>query len=224
MRACYIFGAGELLSMPKIPDGAFVIAADGGLAHLYKNRVKPDVLLGDFDSLDLSEICGSAKRCNFADCKELKEFLSGTEILTYPCEKDDTDMRLSYKVGLSNGCDEFHIYGGSGGREDHTFANYCLLLEAKNDGNRAFLYGNHYKITVVKNEKINLFGKVGKTVSAFAFGSSAEGVSIKGLKYEAENLSLSAYSSLCVSNSYTESGFGEISVENGALIVMEEDE
>ena len=221
MRACYIFGAGEVYSAPTIPSDSLVIAADGGLAHLYKIGVKPDVLIGDFDSLDLSEICGD-KKCGFEDCEALRDFLSDSEILRYPIEKDDTDMRLSYKIGVSRGCDEFHIYGGSGGREDHTFANYCLLLEAKNDRKRAFLYNQSGRVFIVKNEKISIRGKSGKTVSVFAFGSDAEGVSIKGLKYEAMNVNLPAQSSLCVSNSYTESGFGEISVKNGALIVLEE--
>ena len=72
---------------------------------------------------------------------------------------------------------------------------------------------------IVKNEKISVHGKSGATVSVFAFGGFASGVNVKGLKYEAKNVTLDPAASLGVSNSFTESGEGEISVESGALLV-----
>lgn len=72
--------------------------------------------------------------------------------------KDETDLCLAYRIGASKGYTDFDIYGGVGGREAHTFANYCLLLEAKNDKNDVALIGNGVKTFVVKNEKKQIFG------------------------------------------------------------------
>ena len=203
MRRCVIVGAGEIFGDIEVRDGDLVIAADGGYAHLERASIVPDVLIGDFDSIDAVPS------------------LSSVEIVRHPVQKDETDMYLAYKLGVSKGCDEFYIYGGVGGREDHTFANYCLLLDAINDKNRVYLIGDTRKIFVIKNEKIELDLPKNKTVSVFAFGSDASGVTIKGLKYEAENITLKASFPLGVSNSTQyDATRAEISVKDGTLLIM----
>ena len=203
MRRCVIVGAGEIFGDIEVRDGDLVIAADGGYAHLERASIVPDVLIGDFDSIDVMPS------------------LSSVEIVRHPVQKDETDMYLAYKLGVSKGCDEFYIYGGVGGREDHTFANYCLLLDAINEGKRIFLMGVDRKIFVIKNEKIELDSSAGKTLSVFAFGADAHGVTLRGVKYEAENITLRQAFPLGVSNSVKNTDTrAEISVGDGALLVM----
>ncbi len=204
MKRCIIVGAGEIYSHISVSSGDLVIAADGGYGYLERALIKPDILVGDFDSID--------------KIPELKD----VEIIKHPVEKDETDMFLAYKAGVSRGCDEFYIYGGVGGREDHTFANYCLLLKAKNENRQAFLMGNCAKVFVIKNERIKLKSDSGKGVSVFAFGADAFGVCIKGLKYNAENISLKCDYPMGVSNSFTDIEEAEISVKNGALLIIQE--
>ena len=203
MRRCVIVGAGEIFGDIEVRDGDLVIAADGGYAHLERASIVPDVLIGDFDSIDVMPS------------------LSSVEIVRHPVQKDETDMYLAYKLGVSKGCDEFYIYGGVGGREDHTFANYCLLLDAINEKKRIYLMGNGRKIFVIKNEKITLESTAGKTLSVFAFGADAHGVCLRGVNYEAEGITLSQVFPLGVSNSIKEDGTrAQISVDNGALLIM----
>ena len=199
---CYLVGAGDFFGNISAAQGDFIIAADGGYESLLARGVLPDLLLGDFDSI--------------------KEMPSGIETVRYPVEKDETDMFLAYKIGVSLGYKKFRIYGGVGGREDHTFANYSLLLQAKRDENDAVLIGNGVEIKVIENEKTEIFGASGKCVSVFAIASDAEGVNIKGLKYEAENITLGCAFPLGVSNSFTDAGRGEISVARGALLIFTE--
>ena len=264
MKKCYIVGAGEFYGSIHPCEDDMVIAADGGVMHLLSLGIIPDVIVGDFDSLeeslengdssakDLYRVKNSAEKrgddasseavggkTDFAEgllgevtlrvknCKddgrEVSSFTMGgksVEIHRHPVMKDETDMYLAYEIGARKGYCSFELYGGVGGREDHTFANYCLLLKAKNDKNDMILVGNDTKIFVVKNEKIKIFGSAGATVSIFAFGERAEGVSIRGLKYEAENITLDLSIPLGVSNSFLESGEGEITVENGAALVV----
>ena len=50
---CYIIAAGEHYSAPSEPDyGDMVIAADGGYDYLCGFNIKPDLIIGDFDSLE----------------------------------------------------------------------------------------------------------------------------------------------------------------------------
>ena len=73
-----------------------------------------------------------------------------------------------------------------------------------------------------KNEKVKIFGDAGKTVSVFAIGGDAKGVTLRGLKYEAEGINLSCSFPLGVSNSFINQGISEISVEDGALLIYRE--
>ena len=204
MGKCVIIGAGELFGDVKLDTGDYLIAADGGLDHIKSLGLTPDVIIGDFDSV--------------SDAREMPE---GIEVIRHPVEKDETDSYLAYRLGYERGFREFHIFGGTGGREDHTFANYCLLLKAKNEGCNAFLYGKDQISTVIKNEKMRIFGNPGASFSVFALGVIASGVTVKGAKYEAEKVTLTPDFPLGVSNSFTDSGYADIEAECGALLIMQ---
>ena len=202
MGICYIVGAGELSEELRVNEGDLVIAADGGFDHLKRMKIKPDVLIGDFDSIS--------------------ELPCGIEAVRYPVEKDETDAFLAYKLGAERGYREFVVLGGTGGRIDHTLANYSLMFYAKSENRSLTVIGSGTKAYAAVNEKKILIGKKGKGVSIFAFGGSASSVSIKGLKYEAEGITLKPEFPLGVSNSHTEVGEACVSVGDGALLIIEE--
>ena len=122
---------------------------------------------------------------------------------------------------MRRGYTSFAIYGGVGGRADHTFANYCLLAQITKDGHTATLYDNKYEVTAIRNNATRVLSAPGKTVSVFAFGGAAKGVTIKGLYYELYDGTLLPEMPLGVSN-HTLKGEGEISVQDGTLLIMRE--
>ncbi len=201
MKTCYIVGAGdfELCFTPGCDD--LVIAADGGYSSLRKKGIRCDLLVGDMDSIS--------------------EVASGVELIKFPVEKDETDMYLSYLEGLRRGYEMFEIYGGTGGRSDHTFANYCLLLSIKNNGGNAALYSDTEVAYVLKNERVRVSGIPQKKLSVFAIGGAAVGVNIKGLYYELSDGTLTPDFPLGVSNSFV-TDTAEIEVKNGAVLVIQE--
>ena len=200
---CYIVGAGDFCERltPRAYDT--VIAADGGYDALVRIGVRPDLLIGDLDSLGYVP--------------------KDVEILRYPVEKDETDTALAYLVGYERGYRNFEVFGGTGGRIDHTIANYCLLLRAKLNGAEMTLTGDGTRARVIMGgESLTLHGKEGASVSLFAFGGEAEGVTIEGLKYTVQGVTISPEIPLGVSNSHTAKGEGRISLLGGALLVIEE--
>ena len=109
-RICVVFGAGEYYTRPySLPEHAFVVAADGGYAHARELGVHVDVVVGDFDSTE--------------DLATESTSDPGMRTLRLPPEKDDPDMLSALKVGWRHGSREFHIYGGLGGRVDHTISD-----------------------------------------------------------------------------------------------------
>jgi len=197
---CYIVGAGHFENVKINPSsGDYIIAADKGFSYLKEIMIKPDIVIGDFDSLDTIP--------------------NNENIVQYPIEKDETDMMLAIKAGLDLGYKTFLIYGGLGGRLDHTFANIQILIYLSIKGARGYLLDGDRIVTAITNEHL-LFNTERKgIISVFSAGDIARGVSLKGLKYRLENAVLTKDMPLGVSNEFIESE-SCISVEEGTLIVM----
>ncbi len=199
MAQCVIFGAAEFDTLLKpIQQEDLIIAADGGLRHFEGAARQPDVILGDFDSLGYVP--------------------QGAQV--FPVEKDDTDVMLAVRHGLSRGFREFLIYGGMDGpRVDHTMANFQTLAFLRTRDARAFLVGKTHMATVISNETIAFSDDYKGILSAFCLGRDAAGVTIRGLKYSLENGTLTADFPLGVSNHF-EGEKAEITVKNGSLLLI----
>ena len=127
--ACFIIGAGPFYGLPVAPGPEdVVLAADGGYRHCQTAGITPDLLLGDFDSLE-------------------SERPDNIPTHTFPVEKDDTDTMLAIRYGLEQGYQTFHLYGGTGGRMDHTLANLQALGFLARHGARGYLYEEHMVFT-----------------------------------------------------------------------------
>ncbi len=198
-KVCYLFGAGDFFGInQEISSDDTVIAVDGGYRVLEKLGITPDYIVGDFDSLGVVP--------------------AGGNVTVLPSEKDVTDMFTAINLGAEKGCVFFHIYGGTGGRLDHTIANIQLLKYFAERGITLFIHGDGFVLTAVRNGRITLTGETGSYVSVFSLSDVSEGVCLKGLKYELENHTLTSSFPLGVSNEFT-GQTAEISVQNGVLAV-----
>ena len=199
MGTCVVFCAAGFDGLVKeLNKDDYILAADGGLSHVERLGLKPDCILGDFDSLGYEP--------------------TGSDV--FPVEKDDTDAMLAVKRGLSLGYREFLLYGSlDGPRLDHTVANFSALQYLADRGATGYLVGKDYLVTVVKDGAIRFDENAKGIISVFCMGADAKGVTIRGLHYELENGVLSAGFPLGVSNHFVGKR-AEISVENGSLLVM----
>lgn len=201
MRKCIIIGAGTFYGhMPEIAEGDYIIAADGGYRYCKKCGINPDLVVGDFDSLEKKP----------EDCP--------LELL--PVEKDDTDTLAAIRFGLKEKYEEFHIIAGTGGKRiDHTIANMQCLTSLSNKGKTGFLYDEKSIITAITDSTIVFPEDAEGTVSIFAAGDTAKGVTERGLKYSLDNADLTNDFPIGVSNSFKGTR-SEISVRNGTLYVV----
>lgn len=201
MRRCFIFAAGSFYGLRERPaPGDLTVAADAGYRICLEERIRPDLLIGDFDSME--------PPADFAHVRRL------------PVEKDDTDALAALRAGLEEGCDTFYIYGGTGGKRlDHTLANLQSLLFLRRRGARGYLYDDDFVWTVIENEALT----VKRTVewglfSAFCLGDRAEGVDEEGFQYPLRDALLTPDFPLGVSNHILEPA-ARIAVRKGALAV-----
>lgn len=202
MGICYLVGAGDFNENIELYEDDLLIAVDGGFDALMKAGYVPDVLVGDLDSVKI-------------------QIPESVKVIKYNKEKDETDMFLAYRIGARCEYTDFVILGGTGGRLDHTYANLSILLYAKDRGHNITMIDEKSMIICIKNESVRLTGNHGAYLSVFAIGGNASGVSIKGAKYEVENVDLSPAFPLGVSNEFTNTE-ALISVEEGALLIIAE--
>jgi thiamine pyrophosphokinase len=204
MNRCIVVGAGEFDTPIRKPKtGDLVIAADGGLIYLTQSGIKADIVIGDFDSLK-----GRPDHPN---------------VLELPKEKDDTDLFFALKYGLKCGYKEFHIYGGTGGRADHTLANLQSLMYLTKQGAQGFLYGGGYVYTCIENAQMTFDDTCNGNISVFAWGGDAKGVTLEGLYYPLLDAHLTPDFPLGVSNSFTGTK-SKITVKEGVLLIVYPDE
>ncbi len=208
---CIIIGAGDLTvgSFPYNPEEDYVIAADGGLMYCGVLEVEPDLILGDFDSLD--EEYAAAVESIKESCPD--------RVITLPVVKDDTDMLAAVKHGLKLGYRSFRLYGASGGRLEHTIANIQVLKYIKEQGGTGYIMDGSGMILMAQNEAIRFRDTMDGYINIFAYGDSAKGVSVKGLKYELEDALLTNGMPLGVSNEFVGKE-SEIAVADGTLLII----
>lgn len=207
MNVCYIVGAGEFTPRGFAPmEGDLVIAADGGYRALSKHGFKPDLLMGDLDSL------GDAP------------LPPGLPVERFPVKKNDTDTGLALERGAEMGYRAFALYGCAGGRTDHLLANLQALCHYSRKGMRMQLAAPDYDAYAVTNGTLTLpLRPEGAYVSVFCDGERAEGVTLRGLTYPLTDHTLVRGEPLGqgVSNQIERSDTAaQISVQNGTLLVI----
>lgn len=199
MAVCYIFAALETKTLPYIPTKQdYVIAADKGLDNLKKIGIKPDVIIGDFDSLGFVP--------------------SGENIKRLPVEKDDTDVGFAVNYAFELGYKEFVIYGAIGGLLDHTVANLQLSAYISSKGGKSVFVGENVFVTSITNDTLKISNGKGR-LSVFALSDKAEGVFLSGLKYPLENAVIENTFPIGVSNEFTDKS-AKITVKNGTLLIV----
>lgn len=182
-KICYLVGAGIFDSTAFAPEQAdYIIAADGGYLALEKLGIVPDLLVGDFDSIGSVPV--------------------HSNIIRHPVVKDETDMMLAVRQGLELGYRLFYLFGGTGGRLDHTLANIQLLTYLAGQGARGYLAGDGRLMTVVRDGTYHFENGHSGILSAFCLSDRAEDVTIRGLKYPLSNAVLTNDNPLGISNEF----------------------
>ncbi|MBQ8081802.1 MAG: thiamine diphosphokinase [Clostridia bacterium] len=178
--------------------GDMVLCADGGWRIAQAYGLAPDLVIGDFDSSARPE---------------------GMETIVHPIRKDDTDAMLCARYGLENGCADFLLLGGFGGRLDHTLANLQTLAYLKAHGARDARMRDGLREAVVLREEVIALPRRPGHLSLFAMGDRCECVSVSGAEYDLQDGALTNCFPLGVSNAFREDVV-RLSVRRGLLLVL----
>ncbi|MFC1996877.1 thiamine diphosphokinase [Chloroflexota bacterium] len=211
MNRITIFANGNIPSASiYLPPNQIILAADGGARHCLKLGIKPQVVIGDFDSL-LDEEIAALEADNIT-------------LIRYPKDKDNTDLELAIDYAARElDARQITLYGLLGGRWDMTFANMLLLASPRYAGIKfQVIDGNTTAYILRGGETLDIQGQPGTTVSVIPLDSPAIGVTYQGLQWPLENTTLYFSNPRGVSNSMTTTQ-AKISLQQGILLVLKID-
>lgn len=204
-KVCALVGAGDFNANQFLviqEAGAFdyVIAVDGGYESLQDAGVKPDMVLGDFDSLGYVP--------------------KGIRTSRFSEHKDKSDMELAFERAKSQRYDTVYAFGALGGRLDHTLANIQVGARFSELGLSVFMVGDQSVLVYVTGpDAFEAEAREEGTVSVFALSDVCEGVFERGMEWDLDDVELTNRTSEGLSNELK----GEpvmIGVEKGTIVIF----
>jgi thiamine pyrophosphokinase len=192
-----------------------VIAADGGWEKAATLRLKPDLLVGDADSLTPERYAAALAT-------------PGLEVERAQVAKDESDTELALLAALRRGASEIVILGALGGRRfDHALANIGLLALPDPAAATMELLDATTRVRLLRapapgggEAALELRGAEGDLVSLLPLGATAEGVTTRGLAYPLAGEELHPGPARGLSNVRT-SATAIVSLRRGSLVVVE---
>ena len=188
----------------NIDSNSFIIAADCGYIKLQKADIKPDLIIGDFDSARRPDI----------DC----------EIITFPVEKAYSDTFNCVVEAIDRGYNTIDIFFAIGGnRFDHTYSNLLILEYCRQRNVNCRLIDDNNRLSLIIGKRT--IKKEYRYFSLFAYLCDCHGVTIEGAYYDQsfynlDSMDMMAYDNFAQSNRIVGTEC-TICVEDGVLLLVE---
>ena len=180
----------ELLSI--LPGaGVRCIAADSGLDHARALGLRPELVVGDLDSVSPAALAEAEAE--------------GIPIERHPADKAQTDLELALVRAVALAPDRILVAGIGGGRLDHFLANVGVLASPRwaavpIDG---WIDGDRIAVVQPGRRRV-LEGALGDLLSLLPINGDAVGVTVTGVRWPLAGDTLPASSSRGVSNVFTQ--------------------
>ena len=196
------------LAWPGWSDGIdLVIGADAGAQTAEQLGRRPDLVVGDFDSIDPAALA--------------RLEAAGIPLEASPAAKDESDAELAVRAALARGADGLIIVGGFGGRLDHLLANVGLLAMPELAGLPVESLDEATRLSLLRGPgRLTLAGRAGDVVSLLPFGPGVDGVTTAGLAWSLADESLPPGPARGLSNIRL-GPVVEVSVRTGLLLIVE---
>ena len=210
-----------------------VFAVDKGLEYADALGLVPELIIGDFDTVDEKlldryekQLTEADKKLAEADNQAAEVDRQSVRIIRHPSHKDQTDTELALYCAKEDNASRVTILGATGSRLDHVLANIGLLLYACRSGMDAAIIDEHNRIRLLASEyavnevTIDKAEQYGSYVSLIPVTPVVSGVTTKGLLYSLDNAVIEQGNGLTVSNEIIEKT-ARIQIESGAVLIIE---
>lgn len=204
MTGCVVFTGGELNNPERLDksiwENAFVIAADSGYNYAVQLGITPDLAMGDFDSLGYIP----------SECRE---------VMTFPKEKDDSDLMLAVREALRRGFKNITIIGALGGRFDHTVSNIQTLGFILRNGAQGKIISEDEEVTLLNPGKYKIKRCESRSLSLFSYSERVTGLTIEGVKYPLQSAEITNDFPIGISNVIIDD-YADLFFESGQILMI----
>jgi thiamine pyrophosphokinase len=183
-----------------------IFCADGGTRHVLALGLTPHVIIGDLDSLppDLATEMEAA----------------GVVIHRHPARKDQTDLELALALAITECPDEILFLTALGGRLDQMLANILLLTRPEYAPARLSLTdGTQWATLLRPHQSIIIAGRPGDTLSLIPLTPTVSRVTLTGVQWPLNRVTLSLGSTWTISNTLAASQ-AEVQIGEGMVLVV----
>lgn len=187
----------------EVEKADFIISADGGMNHLIKINKKPNMVLGDLDSIS----------------EESLDFIEKNNIKTdkYPAIKDATDTELALFYLVEKGFEDITLMGVTGTRQDHSLANIFLLDKMLEKNIKCKIVDDNNTIYII-DDYLQIKQQEKSYISIIPISLDGIDVTLRGFYYLLDNVHIDFGSTHGVSNRIIED-YGRIYIHKGKAIV-----
>lgn len=203
MNTCLIITGGEYSPVPENLSYNYSIACDLGYEHAKTLGITPDLIIGDFDSLQEEQLLDVQ-----------------IPVVRHPSKKDDSDTMLAIKYAIRQGYDHICMICALGGRWDHAFANVQSMTYAAKHGVTCEIIAKDDTLRTFFGGEIRLKRRERYAFSLFALTDTCEHICITGAKYPAEDITLTNDFPLGLSNAW-EADEVKITMDKGIMLIVE---
>jgi thiamine pyrophosphokinase len=191
-----------------LPGDARVIAADSGLGHARALGLDADVVVGDMDSVDPTDLAEAEA--------------AGALVVRHPVAKDATDLELALGYAHREGHRRTVVIGGAGGRISHLLGNAAVIAApALGDMEVEWRLAQATIRVVRPASPAGIGGTPGDLVSLLAVGGPAHGVTTTGLRWRLDDATLQPGSTRGISNEMTAAAAG-VTLRRGVVLAIHE--
>ena len=166
-----------------------IVALDGACEKLLKVGIKPDIILGDFDSISEAQKHYWGIKKGFDELQDEEAPYLGYEgCLIVPAKNQRlTDLKKAIRY-CDNDARSIDIVCAFGVRTDHTLGNLRALRTEHKPDRALKIHTDTETIQFVKDSEISIEGKIGEYCGVLAFPAAS--FTSKGLKYNGDHSSL----------------------------------
>lgn len=185
----------------------YIIAVDKGLEMCYYNNILPNIIVGDFDSVN-GKILETFKK------KQIT-------VREYNPNKDATDTQLAIEHAIEIKSDKITIFGATGDRIDHMLGNLHIMCIPLKKGIECCILDEKNKISLINQYiEIEKNTQYGKYVSFIPLTSKVSKVTLKGFKYPLYEYDFTYGNSIGISNEIAEET-AKVEIGEGILIMVQ---